>query len=137
MKLYSMASLLQRGITQEGINVPFFPKEKKNHQFIKSINVNETSTLWTSKLHFPIISDTFTIPHLVTWKLGVFRYLCEDFVMWLTVALGKCQKRSDVIIIAGVLLPTLRGDKGSWSEFRCVDFFLVFLLLNNVRNRDC
>ena len=89
-----------------------------------------------STLH--IISDTFTIRHLVTWKLGVFRYLCEDFVMWLTMALGKCQKRSDVIIIAGVVLRTLGGNKGSWLEFWRVDFFLVVFLLNNVvRNQDC
>ena len=58
--LFNGFSLLQRGTKHEGINVPFFPKEKKKH-FIKSINVNETNTVWTAKLHFPIISDTFTI----------------------------------------------------------------------------
>ena len=60
MKFYSMASLsFKEEQNMKALMFLFFLKKKKH--FIKSINVNETNTVWTAKLHFPIISDTFTV----------------------------------------------------------------------------
>lgn len=97
--LFSSFSLLQRGIKCEGIYV----------FFNEIVNVIEVSTLWTSNLHFSIISDIFTIRHLVTQRLGFFRYLFEGFLVWLTMALQKCQKKNNVISLAEVLPWRLGG----------------------------